>query len=671
MPQPAAPVRNSLPHFTEIYTLWTALHLLEGGRRILVSIMQSPERVMRRFAEAFDLPGWANVYRFTPPEGESDGALFREARAACVDYCGMDSFERRLLDRGIATSHGQMPQRLRRLMTTLIERRICPITVATATLTEGVNLPFDIIFLTSLLRRSFDTEANEADVEAMSTAEFRNLAGRAGRPGAADAIEGMTLVALPQSPSTTAQAMTNGSTRQTQLQQMRRAASDFNNLIERLTEDEKPEGAVHSPLVTLLTSIITKCGQLLGLQMEEQVLAWLEATLPEAVGANLAIQSRFPLDQLGDSLDELDGFVLAATQELALINDGEVDGAAAEVYLRRLWQRTFAHIAAIEEDFLERTFIRRGRAFVERLYPNAEQRKRLYHFGFTPYIGRRFEAISPFIIADLVGALEYGVWDDERRFQLFFGLGERVKNEPGFGYRVRNTVTDATVLANWGNVLGWWMRRPGADDPAPDDLRTWQRFVADNLEFRLGVAVGASISQIWSANAGALEAPTLETWRATTGLPWIGFWFRELLRWGTLDPFVAFALAQGVAGTREDAAALRPEFEAWLAANGIAREPEALIDPQNFRAWQQGRQQMVQDAEVAVRNVLGQFTGVDGRRQNYDVLPIVAGDVVEWIDPAGYSVARSARSDAMVTANPAYHDFSASSVVDVQISRTF
>jgi len=75
-------------------------------------------------------------------------------------------------------------------MTDLIDRRICPVTLATATLTEGVNLPFDIIFLTSLERRSFDTQAQQPIVVPMSTAEFRNLAGRAGRPGAAESIEG-------------------------------------------------------------------------------------------------------------------------------------------------------------------------------------------------------------------------------------------------------------------------------------------------------------------------------------------------------------------------------------------------------------------------------------------------------------------------------------------------
>lgn len=51
----------------------------------------------------------------------------------------------------------------------------------------------------------------------------------------------------------------------------------------------------------------------------------------------------------------------------------------------------------------------------------------------------------------------------------------------------------------------------------------------------------------------------------TTRLPWFGFWIRELLKWGTLDPFVAFCLAQGLANTRDGAAARRPSFEDWLA----------------------------------------------------------------------------------------------------------
>src|SRR3546814_4239983 len=82
---------------------------------------------------------------------------------------------------------------------------------------------------------------------------------------------------------------------------------------------------------------------------------------------------------------ELDGFLLAATEELARLEHRPIDGARTEAFLADLWQRTFARVAAAEEAWLERSFIKRGRAFVERLYPEAQLRRRLYQYGFTPY----------------------------------------------------------------------------------------------------------------------------------------------------------------------------------------------------------------------------------------------------------------------------------------------
>jgi hypothetical protein len=100
------------------------------------------------------------------------------------------------------------------------------------------------------------------------------------------------------------------------------------------------------------------------------------------------------------------------------------------------------------------------------------------------------------------------------------------------------------------------MKIPGAEAPNPRILRAWQRFVSDNLEFRLGVGVAAVVAEAWSEGAGVALTPALSTWRGTARLPWFGFWARELLRWGTLDPFIAFCLAQGLAQTREIASTL-------------------------------------------------------------------------------------------------------------------
>ncbi len=41
--------------------------------------------------------------------------------------------------------------------------------------------------------------------------------------------------------------------------------------------------------------------------------------------------------------------------------------------------------------------------------------------------------------------------------------------------------------------MGWWMLRSSAVLPKPERLRARQRFVTENLEFRLAVAVGAAM----------------------------------------------------------------------------------------------------------------------------------------------------------------------------------
>lgn len=635
MPPLPATVRRSLDRFNQLHILWTALHLRSSSRRILISVAQQPEQTLRWYAECLERPGWVELLQFVEPEEPGAQRRYRETVNACLDYCGGSSYELALLRHGIATNYGQMPQRLRRLMTDLIDRRICAVTVATATLTEGVNLPFDMIFLTALRRQSFDPATASQIALPISTSEFRNLAGRAGRPGAAEGVEGMTLVALPQTPAATANAQIR-----VQRRQVAQMNEDYQSLLDRLAAETAPAAGVWSPLAVLLNLIAGYLRELYGIVPGEPMIAWLEATLPEEVTSEVGTSARSGHAVLADSLDELDAILLAAIEELARGMATPLDGAAAEAFLRTLWSRTFAKVAAGQEAWLEQAFIHRGRSLVERIYPDPALRRRLYLFGYAPTIGRRFELVAPLIRAELAAAAAYGTETPAERIERFVRLGSLVSAQPGFGFRIRGTRGDQQILAHWVDLLRWWMQVPGAASPTPRDLRAWQRFVADNLDFRLGVAIGAVVAETWSAGAEGALTPDLATWRDTTQLPWFGFWIRELLRWGTLDPFVAFCLARGLADTREAAAGRRPEFEAFLTVERPEPTTEDFIDPQLFMAWD--RQLPRGDRTTTqTTNLSAELVGTDGGRGRYGVLPVSTSAGTTWYDAAGFALART------------------------------
>lgn len=652
MPQLPAAMRDSLDRFNQLNTLWTALHLVEGKRRILISIPQQPERTMDWFVSALSLAGWEDAGKFRLPEDGSLRADYEEARAACIDFCGEESFELALLDRGIATNHGQMPQRLRRLMTKLIEQRICPITVATATLTEGVNLPFDIIFLSSLVRGYFDTDANERQEEPLSTAEFRNLSGRAGRPGSAEGMEGMTLVAVPQHPSTTAESKLL-----TQWRQVRQAQARYDQLVRKLTEEEN-ERRIIAPLGLLLESIYDKAVLLLGFKNENEFLAWIDAVSPAEISDNVGQAGKSETDKLADSIDELDGIIMSAVEELRSTLDGrELARPEAEFFLSQLWQRTFSHVAGFREELLSRMFITRGGGLVANVYPDPDERRRLYQYGFPPFIGRQFEAVAPAIRQVLENCVDYGVAGSDIRLSIFQQLGALIMREGGFGFNAPRSQAGLALLENWHAVLAWWLQGPNPGRPQPKELRDWQRFVLENLEFRLGVAIGAVVAQSWADGAGdPLEVPSLEAWKETTRLPWFAFWAKELLRWGTLDPFVAFSLAQGIVQTRSEARDLRPHFDVWLLEQEEEMTSESFIDPQLFLRWQRGLPQDHQQIDEEQR-IECELSGTNGRNAPYSALEIDVNNVITWIDASGYELARSPQRPPWFRASHCRDDF--------------
>ncbi|MBA8906054.1 DEAD/DEAH box helicase [Aminobacter ciceronei] len=653
MPQPLARIRGSLNHCTQLAILWTALHLVEGERRILVSVAQSPEDTIRWYAEAFSLNGWEDAPPFTPPADGPDAELFRTTRMVCADYCGVESHELTLLDRGIATNHGQMPQRLRRMMVALIERSICRITIATATLTEGVNLPFDLILLPSVIRSSFDVATGQRTEHPMSTAEFRNLAGRAGRPGAAKGMEGITLVVLPAAVWTTAPGQ-----RRTQQNQVIARRAEYDRLFARLSAEAAGGGEHNSPLSVLLKSIRQRAVQL-GVSTAADFTDWLETAAPLMVSPAAGTASPAAGARLADSIDELDGMILSAIEEVQSLQPAQLTAAQLEATLTNVWQNTFSRVAAAYEDWMERAFIQRGKGLVETVYPDSQERKRLYTYGYTPCIGQRFRPAAELLIDVLHYTDRYGAMQSDDRLAIFHQLGNIVADDRGFGFSIRDTVTGRNLFERWHEVLAWWMAATDAPQPPVNDLRSWQIFVADNLEFRLGVAIGAAVAQRWSEeNPDPFATPNLATWRQTSDLPWFAFWAKELLRWGTLDPFVAFTMSQGIARSRDDMGILRTEFLDWMhqREDFDPKDSEALIDPQNFLQWARGRTSAATD-KPRFRSLPADLEGTDGRNGQYSVIPIERPDLIQWIDPAGYQLAVSARSRLLRSPEIFRYDF--------------
>lgn len=191
-PVPAAwkydgPDKRIRPHL-----LWAALHLAQPDANgqphaVLISVMQNIGGYADDFLQFLKTEWLYSTIPdfFVPPTDRKKLELWQLCLASCEDYFTRDSREYELLEKGIVLHHGKMPGLLARLLIQLIDEKIVNVVLATSTLSEGVNLPFETVLIPSLHRGQ----------KPLNTREFRNLVGRAGRPGYG--TEGRSLVLLP------------------------------------------------------------------------------------------------------------------------------------------------------------------------------------------------------------------------------------------------------------------------------------------------------------------------------------------------------------------------------------------------------------------------------------------------------------------------------------------
>ena len=610
-PHPPTPTiftdSDSMEKRMRAHLLWAAMHFaqpLDGKRHsVLISVTEHPEWYADSFLKL--LTGdWADTdcpNFFALPEDGLNQALFSRCLASCADYFGPASREHRLLERGIVLHHGKMPPVMSRLLIKLIQSHVVNIVIATSTLSEGVNLPFETVLIPSLRRGRLP----------VNTKEVINVAGRAGRPGVS--TEGKTLVLL--SPRS-----------QESSQMISRKA--YRDVVQQMTGGGNEETDIfRSPLYALIAQILSKWYDISKSDDPDQFIAWLETT------------AYFPLEgeegKLVTSLDTLDQQLLTSIEE----NESLRTGTALEEFLGSLWHNTLARqdSDSFDDELAREIFLRRGIALIGSIYPERERRRALYHSGLPPRDGVVLVDMLAEFKTILQEAVDYATWGISERINHFIRLIELTSRIDAFGVRDLNI---GRSRISWSDVLAWWMAPDFADrSPKPNSVSRWYDFASRHFIYGLNWAIGSVVGSILERDGG--EGQLLERWQQSE-LPWSVLWYKDMVNWGTLDPIASYVLTKKQAYTRPVAFDIAAEY--WESIDELS---DAYLEPKIVAKWLQEREQAGFAAEEDQRaphseievELIEDFSGYRGAQLR--VLPAVGEYSVDWLDPGGFLLARS------------------------------
>jgi hypothetical protein len=133
---------------------------------------------------------------------------------------------------------------------------------------------------------------------------------------------------------------------------------------------------------------------------------------------------------------------------------------------------------------------------------------------------------------------------------------------------------------------------------------------------------------------------SLEDW-PLTGLPWVVFWIKELITWGTLDPMAAYLLSRRLETTRNEAETAAKNYYDTQSSS----DPNEVLNALSIRNWVESRYSLAvpsdrigPPAEIGVKP-LRDFGAA--RQRYWRVIPIQKDDSIKWLDPAGYVLASS------------------------------
>jgi hypothetical protein len=259
----------------------------------------------------------------------------------------------------------------------------------------------------------------------------------------------------------------------------------------------------------------------------------------------------------------------------------------------------------------------------------------------SPRSASNLLAIEDAVRAKLAEGEEYARWNAETRFAFVKDVLALLSQVPSF--RISTKLGRKQNFTDWSKPLRWWLAKSTLKrQPLPREITSWYDFVAQNFVYRGAWGLGSIIGLLIDASEDGQPVRALEIadW-PRSGLPWIAFWMKELITWGTLDPVAAFLLARGEAVDRPQAEDLARAYYDELANDGGTN---SVLDPRRIRDWVDARRARPEQP-VTVREFAIEVSLVrppeDYRNPRLTVVPIDVHDSLTWIDPAGYTVARS------------------------------
>lgn len=607
--------------------LWAAIQFSRAvgvapGKSVLISVNQKistfANDLLRLLSEE-----WAEETKqwFKAPSGGIRGELWEKGLAACDDYFGSDAIESQLFRRGVLLHHGGLPPPVSRAFLKAIEARVVPIIVATSTLSEGVNLPVDVVLVPSLMRGG----------QPLTPQEFLNLSGRAGRPGFA--LEGQTLVLV----------HARGS------QEPGKGRGFYNSLIRGIRSPSRKrdgEGSARSPLASLLEIIWLGWKQASDSDDPVKFLEWLEATAPAGKPTATALPAA---KDLAEPIDSLDGVLLPMVVESERAFRNELSPTDLESALKQYWAKTYAHVALAAEGPFEKMFIRRGSAIRFRHYVDSGTRRRIYRSGLSPRWAEVLIKAHPRLVEHLRTGREFAAMSPTQRVSY-------IDTTLGYFEEIGPLKWRSKKLGRL-ETLHWWLDPNSAPSkPEPTEVAAWFEAVNQNFTYRAAWGLGSAAALSLDAVAADQDGlPSLDDW-PRSGLPWGAFWIKELLACGTIEPVAAYALTKKIVTAR--AAGSRLAYEYFGQAD--RSDLDAVLDPRRIRDWVSMRGELQSGTatdpprRIEVDEINASRVVVDSTPR---VWPVVADSCVVWVDVAGYPVARSAKSSTQELAKFLEFDF--------------